>query len=565
MPDITAKLIKKYTVYHTIMYVFVTFSIVMIRVMGFTKNTAACVSFAAVVLMFGILDSVFYHTHVYENIKIVMVIRIVEITAYSIFVSFISPESMLLVAVYIFIFILMTEFIILGSHYDKGTIFARKMILLIPVFINLCLSLHFRKETFWFCAVLMLFVYVAALLENIDTLEYSNDAYETYFTKLVLERNSIQEKNEKLEEYQEKVKTVNEKVNYQKIELARVVNDLEQANKEIESQTEIMRYMASSFDMFKNLNVIVDAIVDVKNPKVCAVYLDKSAYAEAEYETCIIKTDYSSLERRLRKDFDKLYRDFLNEHKTTEIITGPAVKEFRFIGETNIKSIAMLALIENNEQYGLMLIASDEESFFEKGIGYYETCLVEYNISVKSTKLYLQTQDMARKDGLTKIYNRVYFSELFQKAAKEAEDNRQPISVALFDIDKFKNVNDTYGHLAGDKVIKMVASIDDKYAKQHNGFACRFGGEEFLLVLPGYDEKATIPILEAMHEEIKQTPVEYDDLKIHVNVCIGVSSYPNLCSNVAVLVNRADKSMYYGKRHGRGRLVVDNPSVDEEA
>lgn len=564
MPDITAKLIKNYTLYHKIMYVFIVFLIVLTRVMGFTENTVVCASFAAAVFVFAVLDSVFYHVGIYEKIQVLTVVRIIEISVYSIFASFITVEGMLLVGVYVFIFILSIEYIILGSHYDRGTIFVRKLMLLIPAFINLCLSLQFRKETFWFCSVLVLFVFIIAVMEIIDTLEYSNDAYEAYFTKLVLERNSIQEKNEKLEEYQEKVKTVNEKVNYQKIELARVVSDLEQANKEIESQTEVMRYMASSFDMFKNINVIVDAIMDVKKPKVCAVYLDENACEEFNYGTCIIKTDYSSLERRLRKDFEKLYRDFSSEHKTTEIITGAAVKDLRFIGETNIKSIAMLALIEDNQQYGLMLIASDEENFFEKGIGYYETCLVEYNISVKSTKLYLQTQDMARKDGLTKIYNRIYFSELFAKAAKEAEERKEPLSVALFDIDKFKSINDTYGHLAGDKAIKMVASIDDKYAKKYNGFACRFGGEEFLLVLPGYDEKAALPILEAMHEEIRQTPVIYEDTKIHVNVCIGLSAYPTLCSNVAVLVNRADKSMYYGKRHGRGRLVVDNPSVDED-
>lgn len=436
------------------------------------------------------------------------------------------------------------------------------MMLLIPVFINLCLSLQFRKETFWFCYVLVLAIFVVTLLFVTELLEYSNDAYETYYSQLVLERNDIQDKNAKLEEYQEKVKNVNERVNYQKIELARVVNDLEQANREIESQTEIMRYMASSFDINKNINVIVDAIMDVKNPKLCAVYMDASVSPE-NHGICIIKTDYASMERRLRKDFEKIYDNFANSRKTTEIVTGDELKELRFIGETSIKSLVKLAMINDNKQYGMMLIASDEEKFFEKGISYYETCLVEYNVSVKSTKLYLQTQDMARKDGLTQIYNRVYFGQLFAKAAEEATKTQKPLSVALFDIDKFKSINDTYGHLAGDKVIKMVASIDDKYARAHGGFACRYGGEEFLLVLPGYDETQALPILEEMHKEIQTTIVHYDDKEIPVNVCIGLSSYPTICKDTNILVNRADKSMYYGKRNGRGRLVVDNPAVDE--
>ena len=562
MQDITEKLIKNYTIYHKLIYIFMVLLTVLTRVMNFSDDTPVCVTFASVIFLFGVLDSVFYHTGVFKNIHVNTVFRMIEIITYSVFMAFIPYQGVLLVGMFIFLFMLMIEFIIFGSDYDKSTIVLRKMFLILPIFVNLCLSLRFRTEKFWFCYVLGLAVIAITVFFMTELLEYSYDAYESYCTKLMLERNDVQDKNEKLEEYQEKVKTVNERVNYQKIELARVVSDLEQANREIESQTEIMRYMASSFDINKNINVIVDAIMDVKNPKLCAVYLDESVCNE-KHGLSIIKTDYASMERRLRKDIQKIYIDFEKSRKTTELLTGEELKELRFIGETNIKSLVKLALIDDNKQYGMMIVASDVENFFEKGISYYETCLVEYNVSLKTTKLYLQTQDMARKDGLTQIYNRVYFGELFTKAAEEATKKQQPLSVALFDIDKFKNINDTYGHLAGDKVIKMVASLDDKYAKENGGIACRYGGEEFLLVLPGYDEKQALPVLEQMHKEIQSTIVHYDDKEIPVNVCIGLSSYPSICKDTNILVNRADKSMYYGKKHGRGRLVVDNPDVDE--
>ncbi len=562
MQDITEKLIKNYTIYHKLIYIFMVLLTVLTRVMNFSDDTPVCVTFASVIFLFGVLDSVFYHTGVFKNIHVNTVFRMIEIVTYSVFMAFIPYQGVLLVGMFIFLFMLMIEFIIFGSDYDKSTIVLRKMFLVLPIFVNLCLSLRFRTEKFWFCYVLVLAVIAITVFFVTELLEYSYDAYESYCTKLMLERNDVQDKNEKLKEYQEKVKTVNERVNYQKIELARVVSDLEQVNREIESQTEIMRYMASSFDINKNINVIVDAIMDVKNPKLCAVYLDESVCNE-KHGLSIVKTDYSSMERRLRKDIQKIYIDFENSRKTTELLTGEELKELRFIGETNIKSLVKLALIDDNKQYGMMIVASDVENFFEKGISYYETCLVEYNVSLKTTKLYLQTQDMARKDGLTQIYNRVYFGELFTKAAEKATKKQQPLSVALFDIDKFKNINDTYGHLAGDKVIKMVASLDDKYAKENGGIACRYGGEEFLLVLPGYDEKQALPVLEQMHKEIQSTIVHYNDKEILVNVCIGLSSYPSICKDTNILVNRADKSMYYGKKHGRGRLVVDNPDVDE--
>ena len=199
MQDITENLIKNYTVYHKIFYVFMVLLTVLSRVMKFTDNTPVCVTFATVVFVFALLDSVFYHMGVFKNMKFLTTFRLIEITTYSIFVSFVPYEGVLLVGMFMILFLLALEFIILGSHYDKGTILVRKMMLLIPMFINLCLSLQFRRETFWFCYVLVLAIFVVTLLFVTELLEYSNDAHEAYYTQLVLERNDIQDKNAKLE------------------------------------------------------------------------------------------------------------------------------------------------------------------------------------------------------------------------------------------------------------------------------------------------------------------------------------------------------------------------------
>jgi diguanylate cyclase (GGDEF)-like protein len=270
------------------------------------------------------------------------------------------------------------------------------------------------------------------------------------------------------------------------------------------------------------------------------------------------------MQRRLNKDIEHIFLELAPNDAEAEVLHGESVKKYRFIGDTNIETLALLPIKSSGKTYGVMIVASDVNSFFDKGLDFYDNCITEFVISVKTTKLYLKTQDMARKDGLTKIYNRVYFMELFEEAAKTAVQKKQPLSVALFDIDKFKSVNDTYGHLAGDKVIKMVAQTGLKYANKYNGFTCRYGGEEFLLVFPGKDEQEALEILEEFHNEIKSTKVGYNEFSIDVNVCIGLSSYPNICRDPELLVNRADISMYYGKKHGRGRLVLDNPLVDEE-
>ena len=169
---------------------------------------------------------------------------------------------------------------------------------------------------------------------------------------------------------------------------------------------------------------------------------------------------------------------------------------------------------------------------------------------------------MSHKDVLTDLPNR--------RSVKEHMDELiaahcEHYAVAIIDIDNFKNVNDTYGHLAGDEVIKMVASIDDKYANKYQGTAVRFGGEEFLLILRNINVDEARDILREMHEEIVSTIVTFEGMEIHVNASIGVASYRETCDDINELVDRADQAMYYSKTHGRGLIVIDGREEEASA
>ena len=172
---------------------------------------------------------------------------------------------------------------------------------------------------------------------------------------------------------------------------------------------------------------------------------------------------------------------------------------------------------------------------------------------------------MAKKDGLTKIYNRTYFNQFYQDLKEDIHETADTLTVAMMDIDHFKNVNDTYGHLAGDEVIKMVASIDDKYANKYQGTAVRFGGEEFLLILRNINVDEARDILKEMHEEIASTIVTFEGMEIHVNASMGVASYRETCDDINELVARADQAMYYSKTHGRGLIVIDGREEEASA
>ncbi len=496
--------------------------------------------------------------------NVISILCFVELVLFNIF-DFLYPLNSFSISLWTILIITSgLAFIINSSEFDKSTIFIRKIIFCIIISVKTCICLKKASEEEWFTYVFIQFVLISVIFLVSDSYVHLNETYDSIRRKLTIEKSNIESNNEKLIEYQERVKNINEQLNYQKIDLAKTLRELEQVNTEIESHTEIMKYMASTFDLLKCMNVITDAVMDIKKPKLCAFYVDKNVYQNKE-SSCIIKSNYTSMQRRLKKDIDDIFEVMSKElNDKCRILTGSSIKEYRFVGDANINSLALFPIRDKKRTYGLMIVGSDETNFFDKGTSYYESCIVEFNSAIKSTNLYLQMEDMARKDGLTGIYNRIYNTELFKKVSKESVLKNKNLSVALFDIDKFKKVNDTYGHLAGDDVIKMVARVASKYADKYNGFACRFGGEEFLLTLPDKDEKEAVEILEAMHNEIKNTIVSFGDNDISVNVCIGVSSYPSLCDDPDMLVNRADTAMYYGKKHGRGRLVIDNPKLYEE-
>lgn len=555
-------IVKHHIFYHRLMFALVLVVALCTRLFRFTEDNGRVIIFISIVAVFWGLEFVFNKLRFFDSEKMCLTFKYIEILAFGVLQSFVSNNLIVLALLCMLTSLLAVEYCVLTTGYDRSSVFIRRVLLTVSYIVNIGMALIGKNESEWVCYVLLQIFSIAMVFFIVDWLVTLNTDYEEKKNKLIVEKNDIESTNEKLVDYQNRVKAINEQINYQKIDLARVIKELEQVNTEMQSQTEVMKYMASTFDIVKCIEVITNAIVDVKKSKLCALYIDKDVYMN-KTPSLVVKTNYTSLERRIKKNIDSLYKKLADDSRfTPSVYIGNDIKQFDFIGDININSLALIPLTDDLRMFGLMIVGSDKEDFFDKGLNYYESCIVEFGVAIKSSNLYLKTQDTARKDGLTGIYNRLYFKELFADAAAKAVENNIPISVALFDIDKFKNVNDTYGHLMGDEVIKMVAHVSEAYAEKNGGFACRYGGEEFLIVLPGFDEKQALPILEDMHETIKSTGVKYNDMEIFINVCIGYSTYPSLCDDVELLVSRADKAMYYGKRNGRGRLVMDSPSLN---
>ena len=146
--------------------------------------------------------------------------------------------------------------------------------------------------------------------------------------------------------------------------------------------------------------------------------------------------------------------------------------------------------------------------------------------------------------------------------AVRATKRKTPLALLLTDVDKFKNFNDTYGHQAGDEVLKAVARVLIECAR-NTDFAARYGGEEFCLVMPGADEETAMAKAEEIRKKIEDMVVQSDDDEMKVTMSVGISFFDpevDVRTNKG-LINRADKALYACKRAGRNQVMQYSPDM----
>ncbi len=158
---------------------------------------------------------------------------------------------------------------------------------------------------------------------------------------------------------------------------------------------------------------------------------------------------------------------------------------------------------------------------------------------------------MNRRDGLTKLYNHSYMYELLNYEIERCKRYEKHLAVIMFDLDLFKEINDTYGHLKGDEILVQTAEIIKKSIRRTD-FAGRYGGEEFLVILPETDSKTGFVVAEKIRIEVESF---FSDKKLSVTMSGGISEYRQDIK-INELINAADKNMYISKNSGRNVITV---------
>lgn len=176
-------------------------------------------------------------------------------------------------------------------------------------------------------------------------------------------------------------------------------------------------------------------------------------------------------------------------------------------------------------------------------------------------KLHAAYQSIKNKaiiDSLTQIPNRRYFSEKITSELKRAQREKYPISLIMADIDDFKSYNDNYGHLLGDKCLKLVAGSIQKQLKRPGDFCARYGGEEFIILLPATDIEGAKYIAREILVDVEKLEIEHvKSINGYIGLSMGISiADPDKSFSHEELILQADKAMYQAKTKGKNKVIV---------
>jgi len=203
----------------------------------------------------------------------------------------------------------------------------------------------------------------------------------------------------------------------------------------------------------------------------------------------------------------------------------------------------------STQNRGSEIIREDEQRFIE-------TIADSISLALANLRLRERLHFESIRDGLTGLFNRRYLDETLPREIHQAERKNQPISVFMFDIDHFKKFNDTYGHDAGDVVLKSIAGLILSGIREGD-IGCRYGGEEFVVILPDTTLDVASRRAEDLRKEASQLMLRHHGQDLgKVTISIGVASYPEHGATRDTLIKSADEASYQAKEGGRNRVIV---------
>lgn len=334
-----------------------------------------------------------------------------------------------------------------------------------------------------------------------------------------------------------------------------ILNKVLEKNKQMTILNKIARILLGKGELLDKLNTITLEFKEIIDYNYMGIYTFDNVYEK------LIPFSYNNSSKNECKSLevnDELIR-ILNMNSFYSFKENSKMYKKKVLGEDfdEKRNTIILPLRENEQILGLILIIYEEkiiEKFYKDIM---EVLAVFVSLTIMNEEKYNKLEDLANRDAMTSLLNYRKYKYLINKLIVE----NQKFSVAIFDIDDFKKINDKYGHLAGDKVLKRISSILMEHVKGM-GVPCRYGGEEFVIVFNNINEDDAANICEKVRIAIEEYDFNYNHNHFKITVSCGVGEYnENDYENIFKIV---DSALYISKKSGKNKVTIAQRSESKQ-
>ncbi len=334
---------------------------------------------------------------------------------------------------------------------------------------------------------------------------------------------------------------------------AQVEKDL-QPLQDINNQLEEERIIVNKiFYQLKELNATSDI-----DKVIYIAYKDLKEILDIDNFIVEIKKDENKeMEIVLEENIDNALKKFYNEKKITfnnNILNYTNIE----INTGTIKKVNIFPLVVNQDIIGRIIIFEKQtDTISISKIKHIVLISHQIAMALKKSLLYKRVQELSRKDGLTNLFLHRVFEEKLYAEYTRAKRYKTKLSLIMMDIDHFKKINDTYGHLIGDKILKEVANVIISKTDPPL-FTARYGGEEFTIICPAYTKRKAFKLAEDIRDAVKRIKVILQTGEtIGVTISGGVEGLTAKIKSADTLLKNADDALYKAKENGRDQIIIN--------
>lgn len=569
---------QKYAVFHFRCLIILIIYLIMETLGNFMIGTPAFFR-ALIVTLFFVLEQALRPVDFFKSTKLLFGMKYVLLCILSVFIVMKGNQFYEYI---IYSFIIFTVILELSSFYDllensNQILFSLTMIAPMSVFGFLYISL---TSDYLYVINMCIEIILSGFMFYGVAKFYGSRA--SLFEKTVLAKERMIEKamdiNNDNMARQEKLFYVNEQLGTKRIELEEANRKNKLINKEMRLQNDVLKFYSSTMDitqyadymsekLVSELNASCAGVIKIMDKDAVNIYEDLKKY-NPKYDTYSRYRLFGNVSDDVKEIVFKEFgtREFIFDTLGNELLICSNIKRLGYssLAEKEINSIALKAILIDGHKSLVYVIAHSDANFFDDKKPFVENLANQLQVAINNGYNYSQYENRAIHDGLTGLYNRTILNKTLEKYRhSDSIIKQEHIAAVMIDIDNFKKVNDTYGHVFGDHVLVALAGIIQDSIKEYHGIGFRYGGEEFVVLFINKELDEVVKSANVILENVRGTTITLDNVTINITVSIGISSYPDTSVEQNRVIDDADRALYVSKTTGKNRITVE-PLISKE-